>query len=241
MPRINIEDKWWGDPRRSRLVSLLGNVEAEADGAFVIAIKLAQQYWIPNKEHIPMKSWKGAGIADELITCGLAEITNDGKTVYVSGSEEHFAWWFKKQEAGRRGGMAKASNARECLPEPSKVYQALPSSSSSISNNNNREQSAKASQPSLGRKLNKGELEQFVKNVQTNLDTTKPLPRSLVANYLRWFDSLDAAEDFLSDVFGRAQAKYPEDSAQQLKYLSGAMHNHAQAEKKSAMEVTYGF
>ncbi len=107
-------------------------------------------------------------------------------------------------------------------------------------NNNNKEEkgkgSAKASPPPFGRILGKGELEQFVKNLQHNLNTQKPLSRSLVLNYLRCFESLGAAEDFLADVFERAQAKFPDDEPAQLKYLGGAMHNHSVAEKLAAQD-----
>lgn len=150
MPRINIEDKWFRDPRRERLAELLKVPKELADGWMLTAIRLAQQYWIPNKELIPIKTWSGCGMPKEFIEVGLAELREDGQYIYLSGAEEHFAWWFKKQEAGRQGGLKSSNQPRdraghftpraptEHRPSkaehtPSEPEQARPSSSSSSS------------------------------------------------------------------------------------------------------------
>lgn len=149
MARINIEEKWFSDPRRSALACKLGS-EVKADGVMIIAIRLAQQYWIPNKELIPFKSWNGVELPEELVSVGLAEKREKG--YYVSGSEEHFSWWFKrneyKKEAGKIGGRISAQRPRDnkgkLLPKqnPSKAQaeskqSQSSSSSSSYTNNHN--------------------------------------------------------------------------------------------------------
>ncbi len=98
---------------------MLGKDTHYVDGAWLSAIKIAQQYWVPNKEWVPLKSWKGCDIPEELIEVGLAELSKDGTKIYLSGSEEHFAWWFKRQAAGKKGGLAKASKAKQCVPSSS--------------------------------------------------------------------------------------------------------------------------
>jgi len=90
--RLNVEEVYWGDPRRALLIEKLGY--GTADGFWLISIKLAEKFWVPNKECIPIKDWKAARLPDALFEIGFAELRNDGQEVYVFGSEEHFEWRF---------------------------------------------------------------------------------------------------------------------------------------------------
>lgn len=123
MPRINIEQKWWSDPRRSMLMLKLGF--KEADGAMLNAIKLSQDYngQAFDASKILPKEWINA-----LIDTGLADGTP--RNFYVSGSKEHHDWILRQRELAKRGGQAtknKISSLQEAIARPV----AGPSSSSS--------------------------------------------------------------------------------------------------------------
>lgn len=111
MPRINIEEEWFTDPRRERLAELLGS-KFEADGLAVYVWRFAQKYWM-KKELIPLHAWYGAGFGDHLFECGLAEKRENG--VYVRGSKRHFEWYHTKLAqltAGAQiGGKMRAKSA----------------------------------------------------------------------------------------------------------------------------------
>lgn len=132
MARINIEDDLWSDPRFMRLCILLGD-EARAVGAVVLGWRTAQKYWCPDRKPIPRQVFIDAMLSNELVTSGLAVVVDDD--IRMRGSEEHFDWWFQKQEAGRKGGIASA--AKRALSgakrDSSKSKRIEPSSSSSSS------------------------------------------------------------------------------------------------------------
>lgn len=110
MARINIEDRWWGDVRRSALIRKL-NSEALADGAAVSLWRTGMQYWKDGSEAIPKGSFEMLPYASELLQCNLAELTPEG-AVYVRGARSQFDWIKKMQEAGRMGGKLSAAKRR---------------------------------------------------------------------------------------------------------------------------------
>lgn len=130
MPRINVEESIYSDPRFQDFCIAVGN-KYLAIGYMVGAWTLAQRYWCPGRLAIPENEFKASGLPDALIQCRLAESSSDG--IRIKGSEDHFAWWFKRQEAGRLGGLAKASNAKQTLANVYQNVANLPSSSSSSS------------------------------------------------------------------------------------------------------------
>ncbi len=144
MARINWEDSIWSDPRFMKLCVKLGD-EEKAAGKILMAWRLAQKCWCPDKLPIPKEKWS---FGSDLIEVGLAKESGDG--IYMCGSEEHFDWWFKKVNAGKIGGLAKASNAKQLLEF---AKQNVPSSSSSSSSSktihNTRSKSAVAIAPDL--------------------------------------------------------------------------------------------
>jgi hypothetical protein len=106
MPRINIEDKWWSDPRRTLLGEKLGSA-AYATGVFFEAVRVAQQYY-RDKKLVPKTIFDCLKDADKLLEVGLAKVTEEG--VYLSGAEDHLGWLSARIEAGRKGGV-KASES----------------------------------------------------------------------------------------------------------------------------------
>lgn len=132
MARINIEDSLWSDPRFLKLCIKIGN-EMQAIGAVVLAWRLAQRYYCPDRQPIPVDAFERAEMPEALIETGLAERVDDG--VRMCGSDEHFAWWFQRQEAGRKGGLAKAKRPlADAKREVGGSKQNVPSSSYSFSN-----------------------------------------------------------------------------------------------------------
>lgn len=109
MARLNIETKLWADPRLQTLMILVGDRQ-KAKGMVVELWTVAQEHWFPNRELIPEQTVADLGL-DPVVQVGLAERREEG--VYAKGSEEHFAWLFERQEAGRRGGIASARARKE--------------------------------------------------------------------------------------------------------------------------------
>lgn len=147
MARINLDETYWGDPRRSRLLVAIGCV-FKADGAVINAWKLAEHYWVPRREVIPMSAWTGAGFPMELITCGFAREESGG--IYVSGTKEKFAWRFERKEAGKLGGRNSAKTRKKpgkkpAEAKPSKRKQKQPSSSPSPSSSSSSSSSTSIS------------------------------------------------------------------------------------------------
>jgi hypothetical protein len=127
MARINVEDTLWSDPRFLKLCIALGD-EMKAIGAIVLAWKLAQKYWCPDKKPIPEAAF--SELPSALITSGLAEKLNDG--IRMRGSEEHFSWWFERREAGRKGGQISADKRSSSAKHSSSSAQAAGSKSKQI-------------------------------------------------------------------------------------------------------------
>lgn len=84
--------------------------ERTAIGAVILAWRIAQKYWCPEKQPVPQEAWVQSGIGREIIDVGLAKETEAG--IYISGAEEHFAWYFGRLEAAKKGGQARASRAQ---------------------------------------------------------------------------------------------------------------------------------
>lgn len=139
MARINFETCWWSDPRRSALARKFNGSVAMADGCAVNAWRLSQEHWKKDKGLIPKSIFKLIEGWQELIEVELAE--DRGDFVYVRGAAEHHEWILERTEAGRLGGLAKASkrlaNASTSLAN---VKQTLPSSSSSSSSSKKEKQ-----------------------------------------------------------------------------------------------------
>lgn len=109
-----MEDALWADKRFMRFCIRMGD-EVRAVGSLVLAWKLAQKHWCPERGPIPDAEWLASELPEALIECGLAERKDDG--VYLKGAEEQFAWWFdgidQRRKAGRTGGRISAQRPRD--------------------------------------------------------------------------------------------------------------------------------
>lgn len=121
--RINIESSLWSDDRFVKLCIRLGD-EAKAIGNLVMAWKLAQKYWCPNRNPIPLPEFQRAGICREMIDCGLADLRDDG--VYIRGAEEHFSWWFRRSKAGVKSAESRKQKFGSAQPSPRTLFDDTP-------------------------------------------------------------------------------------------------------------------
>lgn len=106
MARINIEERWWTDIRRSALIRFLGGDEEKADGAAVRLWRVAIEYWTKQTRSIPKHCFDLLPCATQLLEAKLAVVQND--EVYVKGASECFDWVVKKSVAGKKGGLKSA-------------------------------------------------------------------------------------------------------------------------------------
>lgn len=106
MARVNVDECWWSDPRRSKLIELAGR--RVADG-------LMLEYWRVGQDHAsrgqlaPMHFFDD----DELTMverCGLAIRYPEG--VYVRGSNERCTFLKAQKEKGRKSAEARAAGRR---------------------------------------------------------------------------------------------------------------------------------
>jgi hypothetical protein len=87
-----------------------------AKGMVVELWTLAQDYWFPNKNYIPIEKLKQSGL-QQAIDVGLAIPMESG--YFAIGTEKAFDWLFQKQEAGKQGGETKAKNQKKKLADAS--------------------------------------------------------------------------------------------------------------------------
>ena len=132
MPRINIEDKWWSDPRRGALIAKLGSVHL-ADGVMVGLWRISQEF---NGQPFEWASYYDKDTVDAISSTGLASVEH--QLIYVKGSRDHHEWLKAKRDAARKGGKKSAELRQAPLEQTStKRKQIQPSSSYSISNTSN--------------------------------------------------------------------------------------------------------
>lgn len=162
MARINIEECWWTDPRRSKLIKLMGGDEERADGAAVRMWRLAQEFWKCDRRSVPQPIFKTLEHAELLLGAGLAslgEVLGDGlvkEVVYVRGSSQWLDWAREQKEKnkanGSKGGKKSATRPRNAkgqllkksakvqAPAKRKPSQPKPSDSDSVSVSKKREE-----------------------------------------------------------------------------------------------------
>lgn len=103
MARINIEECWWSDPRRMKLIELAGTLGA--DGVAINAWRIAQEFWAKG-ELVPLSIWKHVQANDKLIQANLAEERDGG--IYVRGSSQYLEWVAERRRAAAAGGKKSA-------------------------------------------------------------------------------------------------------------------------------------
>jgi hypothetical protein len=154
LARINIEECWWADPRRSKLSRILQS-EDLADARAIRMWRLAQEFWKDGRRLVPRDIFETLEDWEALIECRLAD--DRGDEIYVRGSSQHLDWLFEKKKAGQAGGKVSAQRPRDekgrLLPqnkpsnvqaepkqEPSKPKQVQASYSSSYSSSGSKEE-----------------------------------------------------------------------------------------------------
>jgi hypothetical protein len=115
LARINFEDSIFKEKAFEKLMFKLGS-KRSAMGALMEGFILAQDYYLclENNRLIPIDVWKREEIADELIEFGYAVVHENG--IYMRGSKDQFSWLIQKSEAGRKGGLKRAENAKLIVP-----------------------------------------------------------------------------------------------------------------------------
>ena len=108
MPRINIDDIFWSDPRHAELILKIGDRD-KAIGVRLQAIRIAQRFWCPDKQPIPFYVWEDLQLSNYLLEVRLVIKLENG--YYVKGSEEYFDWYEKGTEqrslAGKKSALAR--------------------------------------------------------------------------------------------------------------------------------------
>lgn len=110
MARINIEEKWWGDPRRTRLIARVGSVDL-ADGMAVSFWRASQEF---DGEAFEFGHLFEKDRVEVFLSAGL--LTIDGEKIYVKGSKDAHEWVATRRSAGSKGGKARHSKSND-LPE----------------------------------------------------------------------------------------------------------------------------
>lgn len=115
MARINLEDKLFNDGRFQSLEAKHGKIIAL--GVMVLAFKMAQTYWLKDKQLIPESEFLFNPIFQDLLNVGLAEKRDGG--IYIRGSDEQFEWWFRGQEKCKKmNEKKKKKSIKTCTKSP---------------------------------------------------------------------------------------------------------------------------
>jgi hypothetical protein len=123
MARINIEECWWSDPRRMKLLLKIGFV---ADSAAVNMWRTAQEFWSHGRRMIPKDVFDNLEFASDLVGACLAEVKGD--MVYVRGSSTYLDWAAEKRQAASAGGKKSAQRPRNAKGQLLKTSKQSPSS-----------------------------------------------------------------------------------------------------------------
>jgi len=127
MPRINIEDVWWDDPRRDELANLSKSKQM-ADGIAIGFWRLAQT-WHRAGSLIPYDIFERVPYWSEFVQCGLAIKRPEG--YYVCGKDEKFQWLTDRRKSGQKGGNAEPKQTKAKRIKRKQVEASSSSSSSS--------------------------------------------------------------------------------------------------------------
>jgi hypothetical protein len=137
MARLNVDDSWWSDSRRSKLIELLRGNSRLADGLALQVWKLSQNHCKGETGHIPLSQFLCLPDFELLFECDLAVLiqANTKQTpskakqtiaeakqdeqilsncqVYVRGSKQNHEWLNKRRDNGRLGGVKSAKRPRD--------------------------------------------------------------------------------------------------------------------------------
>lgn len=118
MARINVDDDIETRPEYRRLVKILEGNDHEALGLLVNFWRLAQKYWGEGKL-VPIEDVETWGF-EPLVESKWAVIREEG--VYAKGSEERFAWYRQRVQAGKsRSEAPRGDNGQFIGSTPAEV------------------------------------------------------------------------------------------------------------------------
>lgn len=122
MARINIEECWWSDPRRTALLLEIG---FEADSAAVNMWRAAQEFWGKSRGLIPKSVFDKLKHCEKLVEVGLADVRES--FVYVRGCSEYLEWHAEKREqaaaAGRKSAEVRRKKSGSAQPKGGKGHE----------------------------------------------------------------------------------------------------------------------
>lgn len=107
MCRVNIDSKWWHDPRRFKLIEMIGD-EVSADGSAVAMWRTATEFW-RNGGKVPRQAFCALTNFHLLIESGLAKF--DGEFYIVAGALEATEWLREASVKGSKGGRPRKTIA----------------------------------------------------------------------------------------------------------------------------------
>lgn len=122
MARINIEECWWSDPRRTKLLLKIG---FQADAAAVNMWRVAQGFWADGRMLVPKHIFETIEFAEDLLGACLAELR--GEFVYVRGSSAWLDWTAEKRAAAKAGGKKSSQRPRNAKGQLQKSSKQSPS------------------------------------------------------------------------------------------------------------------
>lgn len=245
MARINIEELWWTDPRRSKLIRILGD-EDKADGVAVKMWRLAQEFWKKDRGLVPNSIFETLENNQALVGCGLASLGNDG--VYVRGSSQYHDWLHEQRENGKKGGIKSAQRPRDAkgrLLKSEATVQAKPkgvqasySSSSSSSSSLEVVGEAATTTPEIKKPSSSdnftnsfGPEAQKLKDFFNSQEILKDMKLFVPQIIHRW-TTFDLFMIFYDGILG--SAKFPKDKPGRKRYLMAALTNEIGNSKKAS-------
>lgn len=109
MARINVDDRWWADPRRRLFIKAVGD-EFKADGLALHFWHLGQlsphnDFWVPLEQVKMIDHW------EDFAKCQLMVI--EGEKVYMKGIGRRAEYLKNASEKGRIGGLISAMRRKE--------------------------------------------------------------------------------------------------------------------------------
>ena len=114
MPRINIEEEWFMDPRRDLLIEQLGCL---TDSIAIKMWRLSQNFHREG-QLVPVALFERVPHWQEFEGAGLAERRETG--VYIKGSAKHFQWLLdgieQRREAGKKSAEVRKEKYGSAIP-----------------------------------------------------------------------------------------------------------------------------
>jgi hypothetical protein len=134
MAQINVKDDLYFKAEWFNLLIKLGSADM-AIGALVRVWKVAQIYWYPKRELIPIEIWESQQLNSEVINCGLAVHREGG--IYARGTEDCCDWMFVQLEKSRKAGLRSAESRKNKTLEDSTQVEKFANYSTCVKNSAN--------------------------------------------------------------------------------------------------------